>query len=761
MKKLFIAILGVAAFAACSQEMTLETPKGAAIAFDNAFVNNSTRAAIDLTKGNFDFGVYGTVANASGDALIFTNQTVASDGSYSPAQYWVANATYTFTAYAPKTGAQWTYAPATDTASEAYNGTLSFNNAAALGEQDLIFAAAEKTTPATIESAPEKVGLTFGHLLSKVAFKFTNIFTDKNISLNVYGVQINNAAAEGTLPVVDGATEDWTGTGDYVRAFGAAEASEAAALANGTSLTTEHYYLIPVEREYEITFNVGLYQAGVLLNTYEHKIYATLNLEKGKSYSLNATLAAENVNPESQLFPIEFKVDDVEDWTEGNVTIVAEHEVATAAELSAAVAEGGTILLTQDINLDEVSSRANAYAGLTIDNDVVIDGAGHKLTSSATRAINIVGGHTVTIMNAEVVAGNTSADYYRAINVEGANNNVTLENVTAYAYYYAVNLVSSVDNCVLNINNCNITGITAINVWGTNSVVTVNNSVLTCDQAPSNVENYAVIMVNSDNSTVTVNGGEIVADAGNLGGAVDADGSAIVFNGTNGNCTIENHPYVISYGDNKYSMATWEEAYETAKAGETIVVTQDVALSNPLLVSKNIAVDLNGHTLTAPVFAESNGAVLEGDSDSYVFWVKEGATLTINGEGTVAAQNAKYSIAVWAQGGNVVINGGTYTNAGEGADLIYASAGGNVVINGGEFVACPKQAGVDGTLNAYSALNVKDADYRSGASDIVVYGGKFFQFNPADNASEGAGTNFVAAGYKSVADGEWYNVVAE
>ena len=165
--------------------------------------------------------------------------------------------------------------------------------------------------------------------------------------------------------------------------------------------------------------------------------------------------------------------------------------------------------------------------------------------------------------------------------------------------------------------------------------------------------------------------------------------------------------------------------------------------------------------MTAPVFAESNGAVLEGDSDSYVFWVKEGATLTINGEGTVAAQNAKYSIAVWAQGGNVVINGGTYTNAGEGADLIYASAGGNVVINGGEFVACPKQAGVDGTLNAYSALNVKDADYRSGASDIVVYGGKFFQFNPADNASEGAGTNFVAAGYKSVADGEWYNVVAE
>ena len=196
-----------------------------------------------------------------------------------------------------------------------------------------------------------------------------------------------------------------------------------------------------------------------------------------------------------------------------------------------------------------------------------------------------------------------------------------------------------------------------------------------------------------------------------------------------------------------------------AQFGGKVTLTKDLTLSAPVQVANDLVVDLNGYTLTAPVFAESNGAVLEGDSDSYVFWVKEGATLTINGEGTVAAQNAKYSIAVWAQGGNVVINGGTYTNAGEGADLIYASAGGNVVINGGEFVACPKQAGVDGTLNAYSALNVKDADYRSGASNIVVYGGKFFQFNPADNVSEGANTNFCAEGYVAVANGEWYNVI--
>ena len=319
MKKLFIAILGVAAFAACSQDVTLETPKGAVIGFDNVFVENSTRAAADLTKGNFDFGVYGTVANASGNGLIFTNQPVAADGTYSPVQYWIADAQYDFVAIAPYTNAKWAY-----TTTDAKNGTIKFNNAEAQGEQDLLFAYTKPAkTHATITPAPAKVGFTFGHLLSKVAFTFKNIFTDGNISLNVYGVQINNAAAEGTLQVVDGATQSWTGTGDYVRAFGPATADTVAEIANNGTLTTEHFYLIPVQREYNVSFKVDIYQAGVKLDTYTHNITTTINLEKGKSYSLSANLAPNNVNPNSQLFPIEFQVDAVTGWTQATQDIVS------------------------------------------------------------------------------------------------------------------------------------------------------------------------------------------------------------------------------------------------------------------------------------------------------------------------------------------------------------------------------------------------------------------------------------------------------
>lgn len=309
--------LAAAAFAACNKAEVVESAPAAKIAFDNAFVDNATKVATDITLSNLtDFGVYGTVTKDPNSALIFNNTKVTNNSgvyTYSPVQYWIEGAQYTFSAYAPYTGAKWAFTPADG--KDAYNGTLSFNNAEALGEQDLLFAAATRTTPSTLNTTPDAVSFTFSHLLSKVVFKYTNGFTDNNITLNVYDVKINNAAAAGTISVTGATTGNWVDAGtDYARSFGDAAADATKALANGASITTEHFYLIPVAREYNITFKVGLYQAGVLLDTYEHDVDATINIEKGKSYSFNAELTYENVNPESQLYPIEFKVDDVDEW---------------------------------------------------------------------------------------------------------------------------------------------------------------------------------------------------------------------------------------------------------------------------------------------------------------------------------------------------------------------------------------------------------------------------------------------------------------
>ena len=217
--------------------------------------------------------------------------------------------------------------------------------------------------------------------------------------------------------------------------------------------------------------------------------------------------------------------------------------------------------------------------------------------------------------------------------------------------------------------------------------------------------------------------------------------------------------------DKKISnVSTAAQLTEAVAQGGKVVLQSDIELVNVkateaapcLVVTKDLVVDLNGYDIKAGLFAESNGSINAGDSDSYVFWVKDGANLTINGEGTVETQAAKYSIAVWADGGTAIINGGTYKNAGNGSDLIYAKNGGKVVITGGEFIACEKQQGTSGTNEKYSALNLND---NTTGNIIEVSGGKFFGFNPAQNKSENPAISFVKEGYTVIKDGDYYEVV--
>lgn len=184
-----------------------------------------------------------------------------------------------------------------------------------------------------------------------------------------------------------------------------------------------------------------------------------------------------------------------------------------------------------------------------------------------------------------------------------------------------------------------------------------------------------------------------------------------------------------------------------------IKLSQDIQLENTISVEKELVVELNGKTMTAGLFGYDNDMIIEGDTESYGFWVKPGGKLTINGDGKVKTQPCSYSMAVWAQGGEVEINGGIYENAGpEGSDLIYASAGGKVIINGGEFKANKKDPSSPGTKESFSALNLKN-NGKDGCS-IVVYGGKFYGFDPANNVSEEPKQSFVAEGYESVRIGD-------
>ena len=112
MKKLIFALAAIA-LAACSNEQTIERNRTEAIAFDQVFVDNSTRSVNDpsLTGANIsDFAVYGVVEGDQSNAYIFNNVKVEGSGvgenaswSYSDGaiQYWVVDAVYNFSAVAP------------------------------------------------------------------------------------------------------------------------------------------------------------------------------------------------------------------------------------------------------------------------------------------------------------------------------------------------------------------------------------------------------------------------------------------------------------------------------------------------------------------------------------------------------------------------------------------------------------------------------------------------------------------------------------
>ena len=318
MRKFLIALAAVAV-ASCSTEITIDAPKGAVIEFGNHFVNNSTRAAVDITKDTIDdFGVFGWVEADEKQGLIFNNTLVyKQDGKfiYQTPQYWIGGAQYYFAALAPKEAA-WKYSPL-----NAQNGTISFNNAVAGAEQDLLFDfVAPERTPESITSKPGEVSFNFHHILSRVKFSFKNGFAPtSNISLEVQDVHITNAYADGTINVANGVlAADWAVENEWNIAFGntAIENRADAVMLPTDVAKTAHLYLIPTDATYNVTFKVVLYQAGVRLREYNRSASVTVDMERGKSYELKATLDQNNTADHGALSPIEFTVGNVSDWSE-------------------------------------------------------------------------------------------------------------------------------------------------------------------------------------------------------------------------------------------------------------------------------------------------------------------------------------------------------------------------------------------------------------------------------------------------------------
>lgn len=202
---------------------------------------------------------------------------------------------------------------------------------------------------------------------------------------------------------------------------------------------------------------------------------------------------------------------------------------------------------------------------------------------------------------------------------------------------------------------------------------------------------------------------------------------------------------------------TYDAVSANLTKGATVTLSEDYKVTIDNWTGINIPVgtesvlNLNGHRFAN----EDNGKTADAKSALVVK-----GKLTINGDGevfcegnttrksNVTTQPSNTCISVM-EGGHLIIKGGNYS---VGTDVdkkcnstIYVEnvgKAGKVEIFGGTFTNAQDPDGHHSfVLNQDDQLTEKC---------ITVYGGTFIGFNPADNSSDGAHTNYVATGYKSI-----------
>lgn len=316
MKKLFVMTLAATAMlASCSSDDTMEVPQSKSAITFAAFINKSVRAT-DATLANLGSI---SVNGWRDDDRIFNKQivTVGTDGkgTYTPVQYWQAGHTYSFEAVAPTSvdGASFT--------ANKTGGSFNYTNNASI---DLLYAkAANVTTDSPLAAKPGAVHFTFKHLLSRVMFTFNNTFADTDAAkITISNVKITNAYAKGTITpaAADAAWEVSDNTLQVAFDEASTDALKDLAANKGKGATTPMYLIPATSPSYKVTFDVTLDQNGVT-TIYNHTATINTPMAMGMSYNFVANINASNVDPDNELFPIEFTAE-VEDWVNAaDVTI--------------------------------------------------------------------------------------------------------------------------------------------------------------------------------------------------------------------------------------------------------------------------------------------------------------------------------------------------------------------------------------------------------------------------------------------------------
>ena len=199
---------------------------------------------------------------------------------------------------------------------------------------------------------------------------------------------------------------------------------------------------------------------------------------------------------------------------------------------------------------------------------------------------------------------------------------------------------------------------------------------------------------------------------------------------------VKNRVYV---GGKEYD--TLQTAIEAATDGQTITFYNNVKTAAfEIPKEKNVVFAMNGKTVTVKGNKTGGGIIVNGnltitgyrglfgdptgESVGYLFNINDGASVTIDTDKDVTFQCGLSCAQMQGNTAKLIINGGKWI--------------------GGEY------NGKFWTLNKIDAYK---------ESQIIIKGGKFYKFNPAESHTEDPAERWLADGYTAVQNGDWYEVI--
>lgn len=189
------------------------------------------------------------------------------------------------------------------------------------------------------------------------------------------------------------------------------------------------------------------------------------------------------------------------------------------------------------------------------------------------------------------------------------------------------------------------------------------------------------------------------------------------------------------------SYNTLQDAFDNAESGDTVTLLKNVKTSGVntaearLVIRKPITLDFNDKIIISP---DNMG---DNNTNFAALYVNANTTFKATTGGIDTGKNGGYAINV-NNGAKLTIDGGKYYGGGTAVQV----QKGELTIDDGYF-----DAEAFGAPYGYNfIINCVDNAYKDCTATVVIKGGYFAHFNPANNKAEGAGTNFVADGYISV-----------